>query len=323
MIRGFTCDGGRLRPVEDLAARFESIVWLDLVSPTPEEEADLEQRLGLDIPTREEMQEIEISSRLYQTDGAAYMTAILLAQADRDDPQVAPVTFLLAGRRLITVRYHEPRAFQTFPRQAENVAMGCEGGDGVLLALLEAIVDRLADILERAGADIDRLSRDVFQHHGTKPTKSRDFQRVLEELGRKGDLNSRVRDSLATLERLTGFFSQVTMHHKPGKDSRERIKTLFRDLRSLSDHAGFMSQKITFLLDATLGLINIEQNAIIKIFSVAAVVFLPPTLIASIYGMNFEHMPELSWLLGYPFALGLMVLSGLLPYLFFKRRGWL
>ncbi|WP_454184717.1 magnesium/cobalt transporter CorA [Parvibaculum sp. MBR-TMA-1.3b-4.2] len=323
MIRGYRNEAGRLRPQEGAQEPLDTLVWLDLVNPTDAEEADIEKRLGIDVPTREEMEEIEISSRLYNEDGAAFMTATLPAQADGDDPQMLPVTFVLAANRLITVRYHEPRAFQTFPQRAEKLAMGCETGEGVLVALLEAIVDRLADILERAGREIDIISRDIFRHKGAKPSKSQDFQKVLETIGRKGDLISNIRDSLVTLERLIGFLGQGAIQRKTDKETRERIKTLSRDVRSLSDHDSFLSQKITFLLDATLGMVNIEQNAIIKIFSVAAVVFLPPTLIASIYGMNFEHMPELEWLLGYPFALGLMVLSAVLPYLFFKNRGWL
>jgi magnesium transporter len=251
------------------------------------------------------------------------MTATLPAQGDGDDPHMAPVTFILAGERLITVRYHEPRAFRAFPMRAEKVPMGCHTGEAVLIALLEAIIDRLADILERDGRDIDKISRGIFQHTGAKPSKSRDFQKTLEEIGRKGDLTSNIRDSIVSLERLMGFLGQATTQRKSDKDIRTRLKTLLRDARSLTDHASFLSQKITFLLDATLGMINIEQNAIIKIFSVAAVVFLPPTLIASIYGMNFQHMPELSWLLGYPIAIGVMILSAILPYLYFKRRGWL
>ncbi|SMF81636.1 magnesium transporter [Tistlia consotensis] len=323
MIRGFLNESGRLRVIEGVSELPENLVWIDLVNPTDAEESDLEKRLGIDIPTKEEMEEIEISSRLYNEDGVAFMTATLPAQADGDDPQMHPVTFVLAGERLITVRYHEPRAFQTFPLRAEKVPMGFESGEGVLVALLEAIVDRLADILERAGREIDGISRDVFQHKGAKPTKSQDFQKVLEAIGRKGDLTSNIRDSLVTLERLIGFLGQGAMQRKSGKDVRERIKTLSRDVRSLADHASFLSQKITFLLDATLGMINIEQNAIIKIFSVAAVVFLPPTLVASSYGMNFEYMPELQWLLGYPWAIGLMILSAIIPFVYFKRRGWL
>lgn len=298
-------------------------VWIDLVNPSSSEEAELEQKLGLDIPTKEEMEEIEISSRLYTENGASFMTAILPANADGDDVDMHPVTFVLTPSHLVTVRYHEPRAFRTFPVRAAKVAMGCDTAEGVLIALLEAVVDRLADILERAGRDIDGISRSIFRKTGGKPTKSADLQTIIEFIGRKGDLTSNVRDSLVTLERLAGYLGQVTLQQKSSKDVRERIKTLTRDIRSLSDHSGFMSQKVTFLLDATLGVINIEQNAIIKIFSVAAVVFLPPTLIASIYGMNFEYMPELKWLIGYPFAIGLMIASAILPYVYFKRRGWL
>ena len=323
MIRSYIREAGRLRPVEGAPDPLASVVWIDLISPSAEEESQFEARLGIDIPTKEDMEEIEISSRLYQDNGAVFMTVILPAHADGDDPQIAPVTFVLAGDRLITVRYHEPRAFQTFATRAEKSATGWDTGEGLLLALLEAIVDRLADILERAGLDIDRISRGVFKHGAAKSTKSLDFQKVLEELGRVGDQTSNIRDSLVTFERMVGYLAQAMIQRTGRKNIREHIKTLSGDIRSLSDHSGFLSQKVTFLLDATLGMINIEQNATIKIFSVAAVVFLPPTLIASIYGMNFRYMPELEWTFGYPFAIGMMVASAILPYLFFKRRGWL
>lgn len=317
MIRSFRNDCGRLSgPHEGMTGA----VWIDLVQPDPAEERAVEDVLGVNIPTREEMQEIEISSRLYLEDGGAFMTAILPAGADGDDPEMAPVSFVLTPDRLVTIRYHEPRAFLSFPPRAERTAMDMPDATSVLVALLEALVDRLADILERAGRDIDAISRGIFRQHEDAPTDNR---KVIEQLGRKGDLTSNIRDSLLTLERLAGFLAQIIVQRKIAKDIKERVKTLSRDIRSLLDHAGFLSQKITFLLDATLGLINIEQNAIIKIFSVAAVIFLPPTLIASIYGMNFEHMPELEWLVGYPFALGLMVVSAILPYAYFKHRRWL
>jgi magnesium transporter len=322
-MRGYVNENGTLKPSADPLAELERLVWIDLINPTSEEEARLEADLGIDIPTREEMEEIEISSRLYADNGSIFMTAILPAHADGDDPQMAPVSFVLVRDKLITVRYHEPRAFTTFPQRAEKVPMGCEVGEGILLALLEAIIDRLADILERAGREVEAISREIFRHSGAKPTKSRDFRTTLEAIGRKGDLTSNIRDSLVSFERLTGFYGQRTLQQNARKDTRERIKTLALDVKSLEDHAGFLAQKITFLLDATLGMISIEQNAIIKIFSVAAVVFLPPTLIASIYGMNFDFMPELGWTLGYPFAISLMILSAVLPYLFFKRKGWL
>ncbi|MCP9232379.1 magnesium/cobalt transporter CorA [Mesorhizobium sp. LMG 17147] len=324
MIKAFVVDNDRLRLVDDLLQNSDAVVWVDLLSPTKEEETTIETWLGIAVPTREEMEEIEISSRLYVEDGAYFMTAILPAQTELDDPLMSPVTFVLAGSRLITVRYHEPKAFKTFPLRAEKVATGCTSGDTILIGLLEAIVDRLADILERAGRDVEAISRDIFEARSTKVSKrNRDFQELLKGIGRKEDLASSVRDSLISLQRLAGFLAHASTQTKMSKDTRARIKTLSRDVLSLADHATFLSQKISFLLDATLDMISIEQNAIIKIFSVAAVIFLPPTLVASIYGMNFDIIPELKWHFGYPFAIGMMVLSAILPFWYFRRRGWL
>ncbi|MEX2615674.1 MAG: magnesium/cobalt transporter CorA [Alphaproteobacteria bacterium] len=323
MIRQYTAASGKLVLKDNGLDDIENAVWIDLISPSNEEERALEKQLGIDVPTREEMKEIEISSRLYTEENAAFMTATIPAQSESDEPVIEPVTFVLVGNRLITVRYHEPRAFQTFAARAAKVSTGATSGSLVMVTLLETVVDRLADVLERLGRDIDGISRDVFQHRSAKPTKTQDFQEVLRKIGLKGDLTSNMRDSLVTIQRLIGFLGHVLAQRKAEKSLTARVKTLSRDAHSLTDHASFLSQKITFLLDATLGMINIEQNAIIKIFSVAAVVFLPPTLIASIYGMNFEHMPELNWLVGYPFALVLMVASAILPYWYFKRRGWL
>lgn len=324
MIKAFVVDNDRLRLADDLVANGDQVVWADLLNPTKEEEATIETWLGVAIPTREEMEEIEISSRLYIEDGAYFMTATLPAQTEIDDPLMSPVTFVLAGPRLVTIRYHEPKAFKTFPLRAEKVATGCTTGNTILIGLLEAIVDRLADILERAGRDIETISRDIFEARSTKVNKrNRDFQELLKAIGRKEDIASSIRDSLISLQRLTGFLAHVATQIKMSKDVRARIKTVSRDVLSLADHATFLSQKISFLLDATLGMISIEQNAIIKIFSVAAVIFLPPTLVASIYGMNFDVIPELKWELGYPFAIGLMILSAILPFWYFSRRGWL
>lgn len=323
MIRGYQSESGCLNPISDMTGLSESTVWIDLVSPTREEERLVEELVGINVPTKEDMEEIEISSRLYLENSAAFMTVILPSHTETGDPEMHPVTFVLTDRHLITIRYHEPRSFRTFPARAEKIPVGCETAEEVLMGLLEATVDRLADILERDGQDIDGISRRIFRHRADKPTRTRDFQDVLENIGQKGDLTSKIRDSLVSFDRMAGFLGHLAQQRRSGKNIRERIKTLSRDIRSLADYAGFLSQQITFLLDATLGMINIEQNAIIKIFSVAAVVFLPPTLIASIYGMNFTHMPELDWPFGYPFAIGLMIVSAILPYVYFKRRGWL
>ena len=322
MIAGYAPEGGKLRSVGDSLADLHGLVWIDLLNPSAEEETILEAQLGVDIPTREEMQRLEVSGRLYREEDAIVMTATLPARTDSDDLLMAPVAFVLVGGKLITVRYHEPRVFKTFPQRAGESNLGCASGETVTVALLEATVDRMTDILERAEEEVDGVSRAIFRSEQSKST-SRDLMNTLQLIGRKGDLCSNIRVGLLSLQRLTGFFGQVLADRANSKELRGRVRTLEHYLDSLGDHSSFVSQKVTFLLDATLGMINIEQSNIIKIFSIAAGVFLPPTLIASIYGMNFSFMPELRWTYGYAFAGVLMLASALLPFWYFKRRGWL
>ena len=321
MIAGFAPEDGRLRSVGESLGDLAGLVWIDLLNPTSHEESALEAQLGVDIPTREEMERLEYSGRLYREDDAVVMTATLPARTDSDDLLMAPVAFVVTGGKLVTVRYHEPRVFKTFPQRAAQSNLGCVDGDTVLVALLEATVDRMTDILERAEEEVDAISRSIFR---SEPKGvNRDLTDTLKLIGRKGDFSSNIDIGLLSVRRLTGFFSQVLTDRADGKELRGRVKTLDRYLDSLTDHSSFVSQKITFLLDATLGMINIEQSNIIKIFSIAAGVFLPPTLIASIYGMNFSFMPELDWKYGYPIAWAVMLASALLPFWYFKRRGWL
>lgn len=322
MIAAYSSKNGTLTPVPIAVDQTlpEDAIWIDVLDPTDDEESRVENMLGLDVPNREEMQEIEISSRLYQEDGALFMTSTLIARSDTDSPVSVPVTFVLAGHRLVTLRYADPLPFRAYAAQVQRQGASCSTGEAVLADLLDAVVDRLADILERVQRDMDQLSLEVFG--AGNGGRDMDFEDVLRKIGRAQGLTSRARESLVSIGRLVSFLS------RPGegtldKSSGRRLNTLSSDLVSLSDHASFLSGSINFQLDATLGLINIEQNAIIKIVSVAAVVFLPPTLIASIYGMNFDFMPELTWRVGYPFAGLLMILSAVLPYWYFKRRGWL
>jgi magnesium transporter len=323
MIHAYRNEQGYLRPVSPLPEDISGLVWLDLLEPGKDEEQAIEAALGIGVPTREEMEEIEHSSRLYYEDGAVYMTATLPSHTDSDEPVLAPVSFVLTDRQLLTVRYNEPRAFATLPMRAAKSPVCGDDGATVLVVLLELQIDRLADVLERAGRDIYGISREVFKHKSTKRARATDHQSMLVTIGHKGDLTSNLLECLVSLERMFGFLSHAFQQRQVSRDLRTRVKTLVRDCHSLIEYAGSLSQKVTFLLEATLGLVNIEQNATIKIFSVVAVVFLPPTLIASIYGMNFRVMPELEWLLGYPFALLLMVICAIVPYLYFKYRRWL
>lgn len=300
----------------------EGAVWFDLVSPTTVEDKILEQALGIAVPTREEMHEIEVSSRLYRENGVRYMTAALLCRSDTPNPIISPVTFVLSSGRLLTVRYEEPRPLTIVAHKLARMCPVGITGETVLLQLLDAIIDRAADILEKISAEVDRLARDIFEPNGGTPTRT-PYKSVLISIGRQGDLTSKARESLVSIGRLVLFLANEADDLRWPKDERAQLKTMQRDVQSLSDHATYLSGKITFLLDAMLGVVGLQQNNIIKIFSVVAVVLMPPTLIASVYGMNFRHMPELDWTLGYPIALGLMALAAVLPYLFFKWKRWL
>ncbi|MBC06491.1 magnesium/cobalt transporter CorA [Thalassospira sp.] len=294
-------------------------VWVDLHAPTSEEIHEIEERFGIEMPTREEMQEIELSSRLYDEDGALFMTVSVLTKATTDAPQTTAVTFILVKKTLITVRYADPVPFKTFIRRVKRSPSLANSAEAVLFGLLEQIVDRLADLMEQTATDLENLSNQVFispEEQGS----DRDHRETLRQIGRTGNLSGKAKDSLLNLHRL-GLFLSTQARLK--KDAKARLKILSRDIVSITEHANFIANKVTFLLDATLGMISLEQNNIIKIFSVAAAAFLPPTLIASIYGMNFEFMPELEWQFGYPVAIALMVLSAVLPLLYFKRKGWL
>ncbi|MGH8502188.1 MAG: magnesium transporter CorA family protein [Gammaproteobacteria bacterium] len=302
----------------------DDAVWIDMFQPTQEEERAVEQALRLDVPTREELEEIEISSRLYREKDAMFMTATLIAQADTPRPETTAVTFVLAGQRLVTVRYAALRSFSMFVSQQQRRPRATASGELVMLGLLDAIVDRIADLLERAGGDLDAVSLEIFSHNGSGGPRRRagGLQEALRRIGRNGDITSKISESLVTLARLLSFLGQA----KDKQNFRKLhglLEVLDYDVRSLTSHAAFLSGKANFLLSATLGMVNIEQTDIIKIFSVAAVMFLPPTLVASIYGMNFAFMPELHWTFGYPLAVLLMIISAVIPFTLFKKRGWL
>ena len=298
-------------------------VWFDLVNPSPGEDKLVEGALGIAVPTREEMQEIEVSSRLYVEHHARFMTATLMCNSDTAVPKHTPVTFILAGHRLVTVRYDEPRPFTLITNKLTRSCPEQASGESVLMDLLDAVIDREADLLERIGVEVDQVSHDIFDPHGEGPDRSISYHQILKTIGGKGDLTSKVRESLVSLGRLLLFLANEAEGMRWPKDTRLQLQAMQRDVLSLSDHATYLANKITFLLDAMLGVVTIEQNNIIKIFSIAAVALMPPTLVGTIYGMNFKSMPELEWTLGYPMALFLMIVSAVLPFLFFRWKKWL
>jgi magnesium transporter len=297
-------------------------LWIDLFEPTPEEERAVEVQCGIEVPTREEMREIESSNRLYEEDGAVYLTSTIVTKLDTDLPQNSQVTFILKDGRLITNRYTDPLPFRRFISYAERHGPTCNSGPAVLAGLVEAIINRVADVIERVSADLDAISAEVFTRPARRRRGSRDFQAVLERVGQSGELIAKTRESLVSLGRALAFVQQASAVNLTN-EVRARLRTLSRDVIAMSDHASFLGNNVSFILDATLGMINIDQNNILKIFSVVTVFLLPPSVIGAIYGMNFEHIPwtHESW--GFMAALGLMVASAVVPYVIFKRRRWL
>lgn len=291
-------------------------VWIDLIEPSREEDAAVEKALGLSVPTREEMAELEASSRIYRENGATYATADIITHGDTDIPGIEPVTFVLTDGPLVTIRYTDPKPFAMLVDKLDREPALCATGRDMFLNLMESVIDRASDILSRNVARVEGIATHVFSGG-----KTVGFEKLITRLGQAQIANARIEQSLAGLSRIFAFVG--TDERVEGADANAHLHSLSRDAESLIAHNHAVAASINFQLSAALGLINIEQSSIIKIFSVGAVAFLPPTLIASIYGMNFEHMPELSQPWGYPLALVAMVISALLPLAWFKKQGWL
>ena len=299
-----------------------SVVWIDVLDPTKTEEGSLEKALGIDVPTMAEMREIEVSNRFYTENNAHFMTMLVLQSAGQDAPVLSYVTFILVGNTLVTVRYLEPKAF---PIYAERLAREAPAPSGalILMGLLETMIQRQADHIERMQDEIESLAPQIFGQKAAGGARNRRLDAMLRTVGRSGDLTSRTLECLVSLNRTLHFFADAARTR--GEDAKllTRIVSAERDVTALSEHLKSLSGRTAFLLDATLGMISTEQNQIIKLFSVMAVMLMPPTLVASIYGMNFHHMPELDWPYGYPLALCAMVVSAVVPYLYFRRKGWM
>ncbi|MDQ8027788.1 MAG: magnesium transporter CorA family protein [Brevundimonas sp.] len=319
MIRMYRSTGAACEDAVVEAGRLTlhpDVLWIDMLNPTRDEDAAVEAALGVSVPTREEMKELEASSRVYRENGATYLTADIITRGDEEIPGIEPVTFVLTTGPLITIRYAEPKPFALLLEKLEREPGLCGSGADLFLNLMEVVVDRASDILSRTVVRVEGIANHVFSGG-----KTVGFEKLITKLGRAQIANARIEQSLAGLTRVFAF---VTADERiDNGEARAHLRSLSRDVESLSAHNQSVAASINFQLSAALGLINIEQSSIIKIFSVAAVAFLPPTLIASIYGMNFDHMPELHWMAGYPLAVVAMVISAILPLLWFKKKGWL
>jgi magnesium transporter len=302
----------------------ERAIWVDMLNPTKDEEALAERIIGFNIPTREDMLEIEPSSRLYERGGVTVMTFWALHGTTEKKPGIDPISLMLTGKQLVTIRYVDPTSFVTFAEHLYAEPGVAQDALTVTVRLMDAVVDRLADALESATGDLEGISERIFDRDLVKTRRrpEKHYERLMLRIGATQRLLAKIRESAVSVSRLLGFLGSSDRVAHDSVHARH-LKSLLGDARALNDHSDFVAENLNFLLDAALGMISLEQNFVMKIFSIFAVVFMPPTLIAGIYGMNFEHMPELKWIYGYPFAMGLILLSAVLPLWFARRRGWL
>jgi magnesium transporter len=325
MLRAYGpgCDGSIVNA--SAQAIPDNATWIDLEEPTKEEEALVERCIQLNVPTHDEMSEIEPSSRLYERNGALYMTVSVLYGVVDGTPSTTPIGFVLSDNLLVTVRYATPKPVRAFEEHVRREPELARDAPTVLVRMLDAIIDRLADELEELSGELERISSHIFQREiDDRRIPAARLTALLTRIGRTQTLLNKSRYSALSMTRLLSFLLGThRMHEKANQEVRHHLDSLSTDINALSEHASFLTGNLTFLLDASLGLISIEQNAAMKLFSWAALVFLPPTLIAGIFGMNFHHMPELGWTYGYPLSLLAIVASAVLPILYLKRRGWI
>src|SRR6476660_742054 len=320
MINVFVLQNGRLNQVPiDTREDLESVepVWVDLTDPTDDERSWVKAIYGVILPGEDEVKDIEASSRYYEAEnGDLHLRTDFLLAEDDGPSRVITVAFILARKMLFSVHTDDLPVFRLVRMRARSRPGSIADYMDVLLDLYATDAEYSADALEGIYQDLEEVSRSVLQ----KDFTDQDAAASLNAIAQEEDLNGRIRRNMMDTRRAVSFLMRGRLLNA---DQFEEARQILRDIESLDGHTAFLFDKINFLMDATVGFININQNKIIKIFSVASVAFLPPTLIASIYGMNFKMMPELDWSLGYPYALALMIASVITPFWYFRRKGWL
>ena len=305
--------------------QFRPAVWLDLASPTDAERAAAEKLTGLRVPSRDDLAEIENSSRAYTEHDVIYLSMPYAFLAADGLSHLTPVGFVLSENQLLTVRFEDLPAFETYAAHFNRGEP--KSSSEAFIGLVEAIVDRIADVLERAASDLDQLSKLTFRSEdGSKKRTVRradqELRRILTKVGQFGDRLGNLRDSVLSLGRVISY-SQQALGKLCSPDQAARLVTLKQDNASLNDYDQQLGNKTSFLLDAVLGFISIEQNNGVKVLTVVSVVGIPPTFIVGLYGMNFKNMPEYDWAYGYQYGLGLVLLSIVIPIVWFRVKGWI
>ncbi|MDX1636244.1 MAG: magnesium/cobalt transporter CorA [Marinobacter sp.] len=317
MLRFFRIENGHIREVDAPADEREELLrevdWVDCCEPDDDDRRLLQSLLPTEVPDPDDVEEIEASARCFVDQAGVHVHSMFLTQAEGRHTTVT-VAFILQDERLITIRDNEIADFRLLRMRARRGQVECHDTAELLVTLLEQKIENHADHVEDIHRELEQVSHLVLEDEDAE------LEDAIGELARLEDTNGRIRLCLMDTQRDMSFLLRHLPNHPKLMNT---CREIVRDVETLMSHTTFLFDKINFLMDSTQGFINIEQNQIIKIFSIAAVTFLPPTLIASIYGMNFEHMPELDWPLGYPMAIGLMIASAIAPYWYFKRKGWL
>lgn len=318
MLNAFIMRDSRLeqRVVDAFEDLSDEVLWVDMVDPSDEERGWVETAYHFQLPAEEEINDIEASARFYEDEDGIHIHSFFLHYLE-EQAQNITVAFNLHRGRLFTIHEEELAPVRLFRLRARRIPGLVDDAMDIMLSLYETAVEHVADELEQIYSSLEGVSRKVL----TENVSDEDMEDMLANLAAQEDLNGKARLSLMDIRRALSFL--LRRGRLLDTERMEDVREILRDIESLTSHTSFLFDKVNFLMDAAMGFINITQNRIIKIFSIAAVVFLPPTLVASIYGMNFEFMPELKAAFGYPLALSLMVLSGLAPYWYFKHKGWL
>ncbi len=327
MIHAFACENGQLNRLGDTASvdALRPAVWIDLQDATQDEIKRVQLATDLTVPSEADVSEIETSSRLASRDGVLYLSMPLIRLAD-DGPRTVSAGFVLSSERLITVRFAPSRIFDTYAEHLPRGSTAHEAGAHIFVGILEAIIDRQADALEQVRTDLDVISHAIFamgvNQEGGRKAEDAVLRHTLGQLGRIGDLISHVRDTQVGAARIVPYVEAMTTAWLP-TELGHRLVTLRQDIASVSDFDTHLNDKLQFLLDATLGFINIAQNNVMKVMAIASVVGIPPVLIAGIYGMNFKNIPEYDWAYGYVWGWGLIILTTLIPLGVFRWRKWI
>lgn len=303
-----------------------NMVWIDMYAPSVNEKKYIEKCFNIDVLTSEEISRIEVMSPFYKSKEAYYMTLTIINKNEDSHFESTPFTSVMTSNCLITLHYSRMHIIETFLSLTKHETEIYRTPSVLLSALTEVFIHDVGEMLEKTGNEADILIQSVFEK-GSKlegKVSENNYSNAIAKIGRAGNIISRCRESLVSINRLIIYFTQIEREKTPYKEHSLRLKHISREVGCLTEYANFLSQRISFLLDATLGLLSVEQNTVVKVFTIASAVFMPPTLIASMYGMNFQHMPpEVHWQYGYPLALFLIFISAAIPLRYFKKKGWL